>query len=255
MSRSGSDDHGPMLAISPRAPPGSPTKAGLSYVEDVRSDVCERLAGGCQGVVGLKAGDRVKHPHGDIVVDGEEALVAQVIETDLTSTFLTVSTFLPDMLARHAGVIIMMASAAGRQAAKSSAAYAAAKASVVAFSRHLAGALASPRTSRPPHSSLRHRPHRGSPVSRLISPAARSCCEKHHQPACIRFREGTAPSVRRSRNRWPSRPHPARSARDAAPPDSHSSGRACLTCPLTPANWNYRHCADLSHLAAWPRSS
>ena len=66
----------------------------------------------------------------------------EVIETDLTSTFLTVSTFLPDMLTRHRGVIITMASAAGRQAAKSSAAYAAAKAGVVAFSRHLAGEFA-----------------------------------------------------------------------------------------------------------------
>lgn len=63
----------------------------------------------------------------------------EVVETDLTSTFLTVSMFLPDMLARHAGVIVTMASAAARQAAKSSAAYAAAKAGVIAFSRHLAG--------------------------------------------------------------------------------------------------------------------
>jgi 3-oxoacyl-[acyl-carrier protein] reductase len=66
----------------------------------------------------------------------------EVVETDLTSTFLTVSAFLPDMLARHSGVIITMASAAARQAAKSSAAYAAAKAGVIAFSRHLAGEYA-----------------------------------------------------------------------------------------------------------------
>jgi 3-oxoacyl-[acyl-carrier protein] reductase len=65
-----------------------------------------------------------------------------VIETDLTSTFLTVSEFLPEMLACHSGVIVTMASAAARQAAKSSAAYAAAKAGVVAFSRHLAGEYA-----------------------------------------------------------------------------------------------------------------
>jgi 3-oxoacyl-[acyl-carrier protein] reductase len=63
----------------------------------------------------------------------------EVVETDLTSTFLTISTFLPDMLSNHSGVIITMASAAARQAAKSSAAYAAAKAGVIAFSRHLAG--------------------------------------------------------------------------------------------------------------------
>jgi len=66
----------------------------------------------------------------------------EVVECDLTSTFLTVATFLPDMLARRFGVIVTMASAAARQAAKSSAAYAAAKAGVIAFSRHLAGEYA-----------------------------------------------------------------------------------------------------------------
>jgi 3-oxoacyl-[acyl-carrier protein] reductase len=66
----------------------------------------------------------------------------EVIETDLTSTFLTVSTFLPGMLVQHSGVIITMSSAAARQAAKSSAAYASAKAGVIAFSRHLAGEYA-----------------------------------------------------------------------------------------------------------------
>jgi 3-oxoacyl-[acyl-carrier protein] reductase len=63
----------------------------------------------------------------------------EVLDSDLTSTFLTVGTFLSGMIARRAGVIITMSSAAGRQAAQSSAAYAAAKAGVVAFSRHLAG--------------------------------------------------------------------------------------------------------------------
>jgi 3-oxoacyl-[acyl-carrier protein] reductase len=63
----------------------------------------------------------------------------EALESDLTSTFLTVSAFLPGMLDRHSGAIITMSSAAARQAAKSSAAYAAAKAGVIAFSRHLAG--------------------------------------------------------------------------------------------------------------------
>jgi 3-oxoacyl-[acyl-carrier protein] reductase len=63
----------------------------------------------------------------------------EVVETDLTSTFLTVSAFLPGMLERTSGVIITMASSAARQAAKSSAAYAAAKAGVIALTRHLAG--------------------------------------------------------------------------------------------------------------------
>ncbi|MGH9103927.1 MAG: SDR family NAD(P)-dependent oxidoreductase [Acidimicrobiales bacterium] len=65
----------------------------------------------------------------------------QVVDSDLTSVFLTISAFLPDLVARS-GVIITMASAAARQAAQSSAAYAAAKAGVVAFSRHLAKELA-----------------------------------------------------------------------------------------------------------------
>jgi 3-oxoacyl-[acyl-carrier protein] reductase len=64
-----------------------------------------------------------------------------VIESDLTATFLTVSAFLPEMVARRSGVIITMSSAAARQAARSSAAYAAAKGGVVAFTRHLANEL------------------------------------------------------------------------------------------------------------------
>lgn len=66
----------------------------------------------------------------------------EVIESDLTSTYLTVSTFLPGMLAHRSGVIITMASSAARQAARSSAAYAAAKGGVIAFSRHLANEVA-----------------------------------------------------------------------------------------------------------------
>jgi 3-oxoacyl-[acyl-carrier protein] reductase len=64
-----------------------------------------------------------------------------VIDGDLTSTFLAVAAFLPDLTARS-GVIVTMASQAARQASGSSAAYAAAKAGVIGFSRHLAGELA-----------------------------------------------------------------------------------------------------------------
>ena len=66
----------------------------------------------------------------------------EVIESDLTSTFLTVSTFLPGMVSRGSGAIVTMSSAAARQAGGSSAAYAAAKGGVVAFSRHLAAEVA-----------------------------------------------------------------------------------------------------------------
>jgi 3-oxoacyl-[acyl-carrier protein] reductase len=66
----------------------------------------------------------------------------EVLESELTSTFLTTTAFLPAMTARGRGSIITMSSAAARQAARSSAAYAAAKGGVVAFTRHLAGEIA-----------------------------------------------------------------------------------------------------------------
>ena len=65
----------------------------------------------------------------------------EVLDSDLSATFATVHAFLPPMLERRSGAIITMASAAARQAARSSAAYAAAKAGVVAFTRHLAAEL------------------------------------------------------------------------------------------------------------------
>jgi 3-oxoacyl-[acyl-carrier protein] reductase len=66
----------------------------------------------------------------------------EVIESDLTSTFLTVNAFLTSIVEHGTGSIITMSSAAGRQPAHSSAAYAAAKAGVVAFTRHLANEVA-----------------------------------------------------------------------------------------------------------------
>lgn len=65
----------------------------------------------------------------------------QVIDSDLTATFLTISEFLPDLTTRS-GVIVTMASSAARQATRASAAYAAAKAGVAGLTRHLAGELA-----------------------------------------------------------------------------------------------------------------
>lgn len=65
-----------------------------------------------------------------------------VIETDLTSAFLTISAFLPDMVERRRGAVVTMSSAAARQPAQSAAAYAAAKAGVIAFTRHLAREVA-----------------------------------------------------------------------------------------------------------------
>jgi 3-oxoacyl-[acyl-carrier protein] reductase len=62
----------------------------------------------------------------------------EVVDSELNSMFICVRAFLPAMIERRRGAIVTMASAAARQAAGSSAAYAAAKAGVVAFTRHLA---------------------------------------------------------------------------------------------------------------------
>jgi 3-oxoacyl-[acyl-carrier protein] reductase len=62
----------------------------------------------------------------------------EVLETDLTSAFLTIRSFLPGMVVRGRGSIITMSSAAGRQPSKANVAYGAAKAGVVMLTRHLA---------------------------------------------------------------------------------------------------------------------
>jgi 3-oxoacyl-[acyl-carrier protein] reductase len=67
----------------------------------------------------------------------------EILESDLTSCFVVVRALLPQMIERRRGVIVTMSSAAARQAAQSAAGYAAAKAGVVAFTRHLAGEFAS----------------------------------------------------------------------------------------------------------------
>jgi 3-oxoacyl-[acyl-carrier protein] reductase len=62
-----------------------------------------------------------------------------VIEDNLTSTFLTVRAVVPSMIERRSGVIVTMASNGGRYLDKLlTASYAAAKAGVVQFTRHIA---------------------------------------------------------------------------------------------------------------------
>ena len=62
-----------------------------------------------------------------------------VIDSNLTSTFLTVRAFLPGMIERRRGAIVTMASNAARHLDfPLTASYAAAKAAVVMFSRHVA---------------------------------------------------------------------------------------------------------------------
>ncbi|GAA1991350.1 SDR family NAD(P)-dependent oxidoreductase [Kitasatospora viridis] len=62
-----------------------------------------------------------------------------VVDLNLTSTFLAVQTFLPSMIERRRGSIITMASTAGRLPGFAAASYAAAKAGVLMFTRHVAG--------------------------------------------------------------------------------------------------------------------
>lgn len=62
-----------------------------------------------------------------------------VIEVNLTSTFLTVQAFLPGMIERRTGSIVTMASNGGRLLDKPlTASYAASKAGVIQFARHVA---------------------------------------------------------------------------------------------------------------------
>lgn len=73
------------------------------------------------------------------VVDTTESEWRADLDANLTSTFLTVKAFLPDMIERQRGTIVTMASNAGRLLdIQLAASYAAAKAGVIMFTRHLA---------------------------------------------------------------------------------------------------------------------
>jgi 3-oxoacyl-[acyl-carrier protein] reductase len=72
----------------------------------------------------------------------------EILDGDLTSTFLTVRGFLPGMVERGRGSVITMSSMGGRQPSPANVAYAVAKAGVVMLTRHLAaGYLASDASS------------------------------------------------------------------------------------------------------------
>jgi 3-oxoacyl-[acyl-carrier protein] reductase len=64
---------------------------------------------------------------------------SSIIESNLTSTFLTVKSFLPGMIERQGGTVVTMSSNAGRFLDITlTASYAAAKAGIAMFTRHLA---------------------------------------------------------------------------------------------------------------------
>lgn len=75
------------------------------------------------------------------VLDITEDQWRNTVNADLTSKFLTVKTFAPQMKEKHRGNIILMSSAAGRLVSQASAAYGAAEAGTLMLMRHLAQEL------------------------------------------------------------------------------------------------------------------
>jgi 3-oxoacyl-[acyl-carrier protein] reductase len=65
-----------------------------------------------------------------------------ILETNVTSTFLTISAVLPQMIEAGGGTVVTMSSTAGRQPGQANVGYAVAKAGVVMLTRHLAAELA-----------------------------------------------------------------------------------------------------------------
>jgi 3-oxoacyl-[acyl-carrier protein] reductase len=61
-----------------------------------------------------------------------------VLDSELTSAFLTIQAFLPGMLDRGSGSILTMSSAAGRQPSQANLAYGVANAGLVMLTRYLA---------------------------------------------------------------------------------------------------------------------
>ncbi|APB01097.1 SDR family NAD(P)-dependent oxidoreductase [Nocardia seriolae] len=70
-----------------------------------------------------------------------EELWRRVLDSDLTSAFLTVRAFLPMLLAQGSGSVVTMASSAGRQPSQANLAYGVANAGIIMMTRHLAAEL------------------------------------------------------------------------------------------------------------------
>jgi 3-oxoacyl-[acyl-carrier protein] reductase len=100
-------------------------------------DAVERAFGSVEILAAFAGGQGTPVPTTQLGLDQWRA----VIESDLTSVYLTVSAFLPAMIERGGGAVITMSSAAGRQPSRANAAYAAAKAGVGMLTKHLANEL------------------------------------------------------------------------------------------------------------------
>ncbi|MDB5763675.1 MAG: short-chain dehydrogenase/reductase [Herminiimonas sp.] len=104
-----------------------------SNVQALRNEV-ERIFGSASLLVACAGGDGGPTP----LIEENAAHWRAVLEVNLTSAFLTLRAFLPQMIEAKRGAIVTIASSAGRQISGSSAAYAAAKAGLLALTRQAA---------------------------------------------------------------------------------------------------------------------
>jgi 3-oxoacyl-[acyl-carrier protein] reductase len=118
------------------AAPGDVTDE--TAVHDMRDEV-EHALGPVEVLATFAGGQGAPAPTTQFGADQWRA----VIESDLTSVFLTVAAFLPGMVERGGGSIVTMSSTAGRVPGRSNAAYAAAKAGVAMLTKHLANEVGS----------------------------------------------------------------------------------------------------------------
>ena len=109
----------------------------FAFVEAMRGRV-ERKLGPTDVLVAFAGGQGYPTP----TVEVEEEQWRSVIDANLTATFLTVRSFLPGMIERGRGSIVTMSSSAGRLPSLASAPYAASKAAIAMFSKHLASEVA-----------------------------------------------------------------------------------------------------------------
>jgi meso-butanediol dehydrogenase / (S,S)-butanediol dehydrogenase / diacetyl reductase len=130
---------------------------------DVREDDVKRAAGELPGAIGVAAdvrdaasvsaaGARVRAELGppwllvnvagvfsiQAITELDEAEWDRILDTNLKGPFLTCREFLPDMIARHDGCIVNVASTAGVRGGRRRAAYCASKGGLVQLTRSLA---------------------------------------------------------------------------------------------------------------------
>lgn len=106
-------------------------------VEAMRGHI-ERVLGPSEVLVAFAGGQGHPTPTAEMA----EEQWRSVIDANLTTTFFTVRGFLPGMIERGCGSVVTMSSSAGRLPSRASAPYAASKAAIAMFSKHLAHEVA-----------------------------------------------------------------------------------------------------------------